>query len=165
MLIEAGVPGEADRVMQAGYQAGVFTTTDKTKAARHTRLAEAAKNSAEADRRGLPSAEKDAQKAGTGQAQVALGLAYASFEQYDKAAAALAKGLQLGGLKDPDQTALSLGIANLKLGKQTEALKAFGQVKVDPGMVEVAHLWELYAAGSAPASDGGTTGSSAKTSE
>jgi tetratricopeptide (TPR) repeat protein len=165
MLIDAGVPGEADRVMQAGYQAGVFTTADKTKAARYTRLAEAAKNSAEADRKSLPSAEKDAQKAGTGQAQVALGLAYASFEQYDKAAAALGKGLQLGGLKDPDQTALSLGIVNLKLGKTTEALKAFGQVKADPNMVEVAHLWELYAAGSAPPSDGGATAGSAKTSE
>lgn len=145
MLIEAGVPGEADRVMQAGYQAGAFTTTDKVKADRYTRLANSAKTTAAADRKSLPAVEKEAEKSGAGQAQVALGLAYASFEQYDKAADALSRGLKLGGLKDPDQAALSLGLADLKLGKKAEALKAFEQVKVDPNMVEMTRLWELYA--------------------
>jgi tetratricopeptide (TPR) repeat protein len=145
LLMESGLPGEAQRVMQAGYQAGVFTTTDKARADKYTRLANAAKNSADADRKNLAAAEQEAQKSGTGQAQVALGLAYASVEQYDKAAGALAKGLQLGGLKDPDQAALSLGIVNLKLGKKSDALKAFEQVKADPNMAEVARLWGLYA--------------------
>jgi tetratricopeptide (TPR) repeat protein len=145
MLVEAGLPGEAERVMQAGYQTGVFTTNDKAKADRYTRLSNSVKAKAASDKAGLAAVEKEAQKSGSGQAQVALGLAYASFEQFDKAAEAIARGIQAGGLKDPDQAVMSLGYANLKLGKKAEALKAFEQIKADSKLAEVAHLWGVYA--------------------
>ncbi len=40
---------------------------------------------------------------------------------------------------------MSLGIANLKLGKKADAVKAFEQVKNDEPMADVARLWTIVA--------------------
>jgi tetratricopeptide (TPR) repeat protein len=145
MLKEMGVPAEAERVMTQGYARKAFDTTDKVKADRFSRLQAAVKTAAATDRKNLPQTEKDAQKSTTGQGDVALGMAYASFEQYDKAVEALNRGIQHGGVKDPDQAQMSLGISQLKLGHKSEAAKAFEQIKGDSPLVEVARLWALYA--------------------
>lgn len=149
MLLEDGLPGEAQRVMEAGYAAKVFDTDDKVRADRYARRLADAKAKAEADRKTLGAAAAEAHKATTGAADVALGLAYASFQEYAKTVEAIPRGLQKGGLKpgtptDPDQAQIMLGIANLKLGKKPEALQAFEKVKGDPQMSEVARLWTIY---------------------
>lgn len=145
MLLEAGLPGEAKSIMQAGYDAKAFDTSDKTRADRYQKRLDDAKAAAAKDQQSLPAIEKDAQKAPTGQGDVALGLAYSSFGQYDKAAEALSRGLTKGGVRDPQQAQIMLGIANLKLGKKADAIKAFEQVKDDPAMADVARLWALVA--------------------
>lgn len=145
MLLEAGLPGEALAVMEAGYKAKAFDTPDKTKADRYTRRLNEARSMAAKDRDALPVAERDAAKAPTGQGDVALGLAYSSFGQYQKAVEALSRGLQKGGVRDPDQAQMVLGIAQLKLGNQGEALKAFEQITSDPQMQDVARLWKIAA--------------------
>ena len=38
-----------------------------------------------------------------------------------------------------------LGIANLKLGKNGDAIKVFGEVADDPQMADVARLWTIVA--------------------
>jgi hypothetical protein len=76
---------------------------------------------------------------------VALGLAYSSFGQYEKAVSALARGLEKGGVRDPEQAQIMLGIANLKLGKTAEAVKVFEQIKTDTQMMDVARLWTIVA--------------------
>jgi tetratricopeptide (TPR) repeat protein len=145
MLLEAGLPGEARNVMEAGYQAKVFDGADKTRADRYQRRLNDAKSAAAKDQQSLPAIERDAQKSPTGQGDVALGLAYSSFGQYDKAAAALASGLKKGGVRDADQAQVMLGIANLKLDKKADAIQAFEQVKSDPQMADVARLWTIVA--------------------
>lgn len=145
MLLEAGLPGEALAVMEAGYKAKVFDTADKAKADRYTRRLNEARTMATKDRDALPVAERDAAKSPTGQGDVALGLAYSSFGQYQKAVEALTRGLQKGGVRDPDQAQMVLGIAQIKLGNETEALKAFEQITADPQMQDVARLWKIAA--------------------
>lgn len=145
MLLEAGLPGEARSVMEAGYQAKVFDTEDKGRADRYKRRLDEAKAAAAKDQQSLPAIEKDAQKAPNGQGDVALGLAYSSFGQYDKAVAALGSGLKKGGVRDVEQAQIMLGIANLKLDKKAEAINAFEQVKGDPQMADVARLWTIVA--------------------
>lgn len=144
MLLEAGLPGEAKSTMEAGYKAKAFETTDKSRADRYARRMNEAKAAAAKDQQSLPSIERDASKAKTGQGDVALGMAYSSFGQYEKAVAALSRGLEKGNVRDPGQAQIMLGIANLKLGKNAEALKAFEQVKADdPEMRDVARLWTI----------------------
>lgn len=145
MLLEAGLPGEAKSVMEAGYQAKVFEGADKTRADRYARRLNDARAAATKDQQSLATIEKDAQKSPTGQGSVALGMAYWSFGQYDKAVTALTQGLQKGGVRNPDEANMILGMANLKLGKKAEAAKAFDQVKADPKMADVARLWTLVA--------------------
>lgn len=145
MLLESGLPGEARSVMEAGYQAKVFETTDKAKADRYKRRYDDAKAAAARDQQSLPAIERDAAKAATGQGDVALGLAYGSFGQYEKAAAALSNGLRKGGVRDADQAQIMLGIANLKVAKKSDAIKAFEEVKTDPQMADVARLWIIVA--------------------
>jgi tetratricopeptide (TPR) repeat protein len=145
MLLEAGLPGEAKSVMEAGLAAKVVDPADKARSDRYKRRLDDAKAAAAKDLQSLPQIEKDAQKSATGQGDVALGMAYSSFGQYDKAVAALAKGLEKGGVRDPDQAQIMLGIADLKLGKKAEAVKAFEQVKADPQMADIARLWAIVA--------------------
>lgn len=145
LLLEAGLPGEARSVLEAGYSAKVLESIDKPRADRYKRRLEDARVAATKDLNALPQTEKDAAKIKTGQGDVALGMAYSSFGQYEKAAAALNKGLEKGQIRDPDQTRIMLGIANLKLGKKTDALKAFEGVKEDPQMVDLARLWTIVA--------------------
>jgi tetratricopeptide (TPR) repeat protein len=145
MLLEAGLPGEAKSIMEAGYKAKAFETSDKTRADRYARRMNEAKTAAAKDQQSLPSIERDAQKAAGGQGDVALGLAYSSFGQYEKAVSALARGLEKGGVRDPEQAQIMLGIANLKLGKTAEAVKAFEQIKTDTQMMDVARLWKIVA--------------------
>ncbi len=144
MLLDAGLPGEAKSVMESGYKAKVFETTDKSSADRYTRRLNDAKARAAKDEQALPTFESDAKKAKTGQGDVALGMAYSSFGQYEKAANALSRGLEKGGVRDPAQARIMLGIANLKLGKNDEALKAFEKAKGDDAeLKDVARLWTI----------------------
>ncbi len=149
LLLEAGLPGEARSVMEAGYQSKVFEAPDKAHIDRYKRRLDDAVTAAAKDQKSLPAIEKDAQKSPTGQGDVALGLAYGSFGQYEKAAVALSNGLQKGGVRDADQAQLMLGIARLKLEQKADAIKAFDQVNADPAMADVARLWTIVARSSA----------------
>ena len=73
-------------------------------------LLESVKKKVETDQASLSKIATDAQAAKTGTKDVALGLAYFSYQQYDKAAAALTNGLGKGGLKNEADARLILGI-------------------------------------------------------
>ncbi|HKT74892.1 MAG TPA: tetratricopeptide repeat protein [Steroidobacteraceae bacterium] len=143
LAIEQGSPGEAQHVLERGFQKNVFTDArlqDKNK-----RLLESAKKLATADQATLPKMEKDADSAATGDKAVALGLAYLGYQQYDKAADDLNKGLQKGGVRNEPEARLLLGIAQLKAGRKEDAVKSFRAVKGDPALERLANLWALHA--------------------
>jgi len=70
-----------------------------------------------------------------------LGLALLSMQQYPQAIEALNGALKKGGLQNPADTQLLLGIAQLKAGNKDEALKGFHAVKGDPKYERLASLW------------------------
>jgi tetratricopeptide (TPR) repeat protein len=140
---DQGSPGEAQRVLEAGRQKNVFSTPAlKTHSAQ---LLESVKKKVETDQASLSKIATDAQAAKTGTKDVALGLAYFSYQQYDKAAEALTNGLAKGGLKNEADARLILGIAQLHAGKKDDAQKTFDQVKGDPKLERLAHLWQIRA--------------------
>ena len=61
----------------------------------------------------------------TGEADVKLGAAYLSYGENDKAIEALQRGIGKGGVKNPDEAGLLLGIAYLRANNKAEAAKAF----------------------------------------
>jgi len=143
LAIEQGNPGEAQRVLEKGFQKNVFTEArDKDK---NTRLLESAKKAAQTDLASLPRVQSDADKSSTGDKNVGVGLAYLGYQQYDKAADQLNKGLTKGGIKNDAEAHLLLGIAQLKSGKKDDAVKSFKAVKGDPNLERLAELWTLHA--------------------
>ena len=144
LAVDAGSPGEAQRILEKGFAANAFT--DQRSKDRNTRLLEAVKKSAAADQASLAKAETDANAAPQGQKNVAVGLAYYGYGQYDKAVEQLQKGLTKGGLKNEADTRLLLGIAQFKAGHKEDALKSFKSVK-DPqnkALERLAYLWSLH---------------------
>jgi tetratricopeptide (TPR) repeat protein len=143
LAMEQGSPGEAQHILEKGFQKGVFAdprTKDKNQ-----RLLDAAKKAAAADEASLPKIEKDADAAATGDKDVGVGLAYLGYQQYDKASDLLTKGLTKGGVKSEAEARLLLGIAQLKAGHKDDAVKSFHAVKGDPTLERLANLWSLHA--------------------
>jgi TolA-binding protein len=140
----AGLPAEAQRVLQAGIAAGVYKVdADK---ARADRLVASAAKTAEADKAGLAKREAEAKAAANGELDVALGLAYFSYADYPRAVEALQRGIGKGGLKYGADAAITLGEAQLKAGDKAGALKTFAGVKADdPNAQRIAKLWSLHA--------------------
>jgi tetratricopeptide (TPR) repeat protein len=143
LAIEQGNPGEAQRILEKGFQKNVFTdprTKDK-----NNRLLESAKKAAQTDLASLPKVEKDADASSTGDKNVGVGLAYLGYQQYDKATDQLNKGLTKGSVRNEAEAHLLLGIAQLKSGKKDDAVKSFKAVKGDPSLERLAELWSLHA--------------------
>jgi tetratricopeptide (TPR) repeat protein len=143
LAMRVGSPGEAQKIIEAGTQKGVFTsptTTDQSK-----KLLASAKNQAETDKAGLEKVAKDAAANAQGTRDVGVGLAYYGYQQYDKAVESLQRGIAKPGVKNPAEARLLLGVSQLAAGKKDEALASFKEVKGDAQMEKLAGLWALHA--------------------
>lgn len=145
LALEQGAPGEAEQVIQKGFENKVFT--DQRLQDKNHRLLAAAKKAAAADMAKLPQRQQQADAAPTGEADVKVGYDYLGYQQYDKAAAEISKGLAKGGVSDPASARILLGIAQLKAGHKDDAIKTFHSVKGsgDDLLPRLASLWALRA--------------------
>jgi|HigsolmetaAR202D_1030399.scaffolds.fasta_scaffold00383_29 tetratricopeptide (TPR) repeat protein len=141
LALDAGVPGEAEAVVERGIQKGVLKSDDKVEQGRYDRLLSGAKKQASADKASLAQLAQEAEKASQGQALVALGHAYLSYDRYDEAIAALEKGIKKGGVLDVDEAQILLGIAYLKKGQKEQARQAFKAVKEGSKWNDLSSLW------------------------
>jgi len=145
IALDAGYPGETVTVLQQAFAKSVFTEQrDKD---RYQHLLDGAKQRAATDQAGLANSEHSAESAASGDPLVQVGGAYLSYSQPDKAAAAISKGIAKGGLKNPDEANLLLGIAQLRLRNPAEAQKAFDKVGAssNSGYARLGKLWALRA--------------------
>lgn len=143
--IEMGVPGESQRVVEKGIEAGILKTDDKTEQGRYDRLLAAAKKQADSDRASLAQQSKEAEKAPQGQRDVGMGDAYLSYGQFDEAIASLERGIKKGGVTDADEAQISLGIAYLEKGQKEKAREAFKAVKSGSKWADLAEMWSIHA--------------------
>jgi tetratricopeptide (TPR) repeat protein len=142
LALDAGSPGEAQKVLERAFQRNVFT--DQRTKDRAQRLLDSAKKRASTDQAGLPKLEQEANTAANGDKNVAVGRAYLGYGQYDKADDQLQKGLTKGNVKNEADARLTLGIAQLKAGHKDDAVKTFKSVKGDPALEKLASLWALH---------------------
>jgi hypothetical protein len=143
--LEFGSPGEAQGILEKGLANNVFA--DAHARDRAEALLATTKRQAATDQASLPKLEQEAAGSPTGDKDVGVGLAYLSYNQYDKAADLLGQGLMKGSIRNPAQAQLLLGIAQLKAGKKEDALKTFQAVKGDPALERLAGLWSLHIRG------------------
>lgn len=143
LAIEAGAPGEAQAVLEKGFTNKIFT--EQRDVDRNKRLLEAAKKQAADGQAALAKADADAAASKTGDKDVSVGVSYLGYQQFDKAAAAIERGIKKGGVTNPADAQLLLGIAQLGAGKKDDARKAFRAVKGNPTLERLANLWTLHA--------------------
>lgn len=129
--LQNGLPKEAIAVLTKGNQTGDLLTQANQLAAR--------------DEQTLPALAAEATKHMDGEVDVKLGESYYTYGRYDDAIAALQKGIQKGGLKDPADAKTTLGIVLLAAGKKDQAVAAFDDAAKDQSAAgQVAHVWTLY---------------------
>lgn len=144
LTYDAGYPGETVAVLQKAFAANAFT--DQRDVMRYQHLLMSAMAKAQTDQASLPSQESKAEHASTGDALVAVGAAYLSYGQADKAISAIQKGIDKGGLKSMEQAELVLGIAQLHAHNAAAAHRTFDKVasSSNEGYAQLGRLWGLH---------------------
>ncbi len=137
-----GFFGEAKQTMDAGFAAGKLGTG--ADASKHKQLRDKATKGAADDAKTIDAGEAGALKAKTGTPLVNLGYAYVTLDQFDKGIDLITKGIAKGGLKNPEDAKLRLGVAYAKAGKKEEAIKAFEAVKGTDGTADLARYWIMH---------------------
>jgi tetratricopeptide (TPR) repeat protein len=143
LCMDAGSPGEAEHVIESGFAKNVFT--DQRSKDKNTRLLQKAKQAAAVDQKTLAKTQQEADASATGAKDIGMGIAYLGYQQYDKAVSDFSQGIGKGGLRNPPEAQLMLGIAQLKAGHKDDAVKSFHSVKGDPILERLASLWALHA--------------------
>jgi hypothetical protein len=144
LLGDAALPGEAAAVLNKAMSTGVIKDEHKE---RTTRLIKSLQDRADADKKGLPQQEAEAGKSAAGELDVKLGEVYYGFGDYQKAADAVAQGLQKGNIKHQDEAYVYQALADAQLKNYPDAKKAIANLKNVPNISpRVLKLWELYGA-------------------
>ena len=150
---QAGYPGEAKKVLDDAYASKPFTGADLADANKlRPEVDKAAANDAAQE----PVNEKAALAAKDGNALVVQGLLETTQDNAAKGADLIAQGIARGGLRQPDEAKLHLGYAQVRAGRDADAMKTFQSVGGANGTASLAHVWILYlqsrqAAAAAPA--------------
>jgi tetratricopeptide (TPR) repeat protein len=144
LLGDAALPGEAAAVLNKAMSTGIVKDEHKERTAR---LLKSLQDRAEADKKGLPQQEAEAGKSAAGELSVKLGEVYYGFGDYQKAADAIAQGLQKGNIKHQDEAYVYQALADAQLKNTADAKKAIGNLKSVPNISpRVLKVWELYGA-------------------
>jgi len=141
LALQAGVPGEAQAVVDEGYAKGVLGKG--AQADRHQRLKAGADKAVADDKAALAASEESARKARDGGPLVSMGQALLSYGQSDKGLALMAEGLAKGLQKHPDDARLRYGVALLVAGQRPAAEAQFKAITATDGAADLARLWLL----------------------
>ncbi len=139
---QAGLPAEAQALLEAGYKAGLLGKGPN--AAADQKLRESATKAAAQDRATLAESEAAALKAANGNALYGLGMALSATGAHERGLALITQGIAKGGLRRPDEVQLHLAQVALRAGKLDQAKAAFAAVKGNDGTADLARLFSLY---------------------
>ena len=143
LAAHAGYPEEAKIVLDNAFATKPFTGADLKEA---TALRADVNKSVASDRAQKASNESAARAAKDGNALVSLGLLETVDGNADQGAKMIEEGIAKGGVRNPEEAALHLGYAQIKAGRNADAVKTLQAIKGGPnGLVQIAHVWILYA--------------------
>ena len=140
LALQAGVAGEAKKIVEEGFAAGVLGSGPQ--ADRHTRLRDLVNKTLADDKPGAGEAEAAAAKDGS--ALVNIGFSYVANGQSAKGIALMEQGIRKGARKRPEDAKLHLGIAYLLANQKAKAIQTFKGVQGTDGTADLARLWILH---------------------
>lgn len=139
MAVQLGLPSEAQAVLDEGISGGFLQAADMAGPS-----ADIAALTTETEA-GLEDFAAEAAASPTGQEQVVYGELLLGYQRYADAVAAIQSGIAKGGLDDPGNAQILLGIALFEQGDKAGAQQAFQTAEQDPKAQRVAWAWRLYA--------------------
>jgi hypothetical protein len=143
LLGDAGLPGEAQRVLEKATSSGLIKEEHKERIAR---LVNSMRSRADSDKKGLAALDAEADKNTAGQMDIKVGELLFGAGDYEGASVAITRGLGKGQIKQPDEAIVYLGRDWVAQHDQREAQKTFAQLKAVPNISpRVLRLWNLYA--------------------
>lgn len=145
LSLQAGFPGEADRLFKEGEKAGKLGKGSGQDADRQRRLKDLVARKITEDKALLAEGERQAAKAANGDSLVATGFNLVMYGDYAKGLDLMQQGIAKGGLTRPDEAQLRLGYAYVLAGQTDNAQKALAQVRGKDGTGDLAALWRIAA--------------------
>jgi tetratricopeptide (TPR) repeat protein len=130
---------EAKKVLDEGFANGKLGKGDD--AERQKRLLALATQRAASAAEDLAAAEVEAKDDKSGDPLVRIGLAYTGLGQHDKGIALIQAGIKKGGLRQPQDANLHLGIAQIRAGQKQKAAQTLKAVGGTDGTADLARLW------------------------
>ncbi len=142
---DLGYPGECVAMVEHGISKGVVGAGGPI-----APLLATARQKEIEDKRSLPSFDAQSRARKTGDYDVKLAETYYGYGRYAEAEEAARRAIAKGGLKDPGEGPLVLGMSLTLQGKGAEAAQVLDQIKATPTEQKIAHLWSLYAQRKSP---------------
>lgn len=134
-----GLPYKAAVILEKEMGENIVETND-----RNLRLLSQAWYQAREDEKAIPPLERAAEMSNDAELYVRLAQAHLNLEQWAEAAAAVEKGLQIGGLKRTDTANIMLGMSLFNQKRLTQARRAFERAAADNRSERAATQWIAY---------------------
>lgn len=141
LALQAGLPAEAKRFIDAGYAAGLLGTGPD--AERHKRLKDLAAKNLAADIKTLGQEDAQAAAAKDGMALFNAGYNYVLHGQLEKGLAMMETGLGKGGFKRTEDARLQLAYAYHLAGQPQKSIQALKKISGADGAAALARLWTI----------------------
>jgi hypothetical protein len=139
LVLQAGAPAEALKVIDKGYKAGALGTGPD--AARHQRLKDLAEKTLADQNKNLAATEAQLNKDNDDDGKAALGYALVQSGQVDKGLKMLEAASKSKDLKHPEDVKLHLGEAYAVAGKKSQAISTFRSVGGTDGTADLARYF------------------------
>ena len=139
LVLQAGAPAEALKVIDKGYKAGALGTGPD--AARHQRLKDLAEKTLADQNKNLAATEAQLNKDGDNDGLAALGYALVQSGQVDKGLKMQEAAARAKDLKHPEDVKLHLGEAYAVAGKKQQAISTLRSVGGTDGAADLARYF------------------------
>jgi Tfp pilus assembly protein PilF len=146
LALRAANPVEAKKLLDEGFASGLLGNGPD--AAQHKQLLRNVTNAIAEDRAAVVQGEKEiarSEAAATGAKLFNVGHGLTQHGRSEKGLDLMERGLQKGGLKQPEEAKLHLGLAYLNAGRKDKARQVFETVKGNDGSADLARLWAIKA--------------------
>lgn len=138
---QAGYPEESKQVLDDAFATKPFTGNDLVDA---NKLRVQVNRAVATDRAQQAANETAARNSKDGNALVSQGLLESVDGNPRQGSQLMEQGIAKGGLKMPEEARLRLGYAQVRAGRDADALKTFQSVSGPNGLSSMAHVWVLY---------------------
>ena len=132
------LPGDAKTILDEGFQKKILGNAPNN---RDQRLQQQVNDAVTKDQAILESDDATYAKGTAGDNDILVGQRFASYGKYDRAIAAITRGLAKQGVSNPDQAKLDLGRIQLLAGKTDQGRRTLQSIKAEGSTKDVARLF------------------------